>query len=446
MKNRAAASEARAQRLERELAAGVAAAQAAAAARAALAEQAGHAPAMPRRLVRDLTRTILVIIFMGALIGASLWIMVPFIGPVVWATMIVVATWPMSQQLQRRLWNKRWLSVTVMGLALLLLFVVPLTLAIGTIVGNAEQLASWARLVTTYRLPAEPPAWVAALPVVGSSLVGLWEQATAMGVADILPKLTPYAGNLTTWIVGEVGNVGMLAFQFLVTLGIALLLYATGDDAAHLVRRFAVRLAGERGAGVVELAGGAIRGVALGVGVTAVVQSLMGGLGLAMAGMPFTGLLTALMFMLCIAQVGPLPVLLPASLWVLFGQGDTGWGIFLLVWSGTVGTIDNFIRPVLIRLGADLPLMLIFAGVIGGLFAFGLVGIFVGPVVLAVAWTLLEAWLGDGEGPAAQSVDSNTPSPPAVAPTVGEAIAAATEEVADTPAPAGARAPSAPVG
>jgi predicted PurR-regulated permease PerM len=108
------------------------------------------------------------------------------------------------------------------------------------------------------------------------------------------------------------------------------------------------------------------------------------------------GLLTALMFMLCIAQIGPVLVLLPAAGW-LFYTGDTGWGVFLLVCTAIVGTLDNFLRPALIRMGADLSLLLIFAGVIGGLVAFGLVGLFVGPVVLAVALKLLEAWMADGE-------------------------------------------------
>ncbi|MBE0549830.1 MAG: AI-2E family transporter, partial [Rubrivivax sp.] len=144
--------------------------------------------------------------------------------------------------------------------------------------------------------------------------------------------------------------------------------------------------------------GGAIRGVALGVGVTALVQALLGGIGVAAAGVPVAGLLTAVMFMLCIAQLGPLLVLVPAVIWVLW-SGDTGWGIALGIWSAMVATIDNVIRPLLIRLGADLPLLLIFAGVIGGLFAIGLLGIFVGPVVLAVAYKLLQAWVDDGDLP-----------------------------------------------
>jgi predicted PurR-regulated permease PerM len=106
------------------------------------------------------------------------------------------------------------------------------------------------------------------------------------------------------------------------------------------------------------------------------------------------------MFLLCIAQLGPGLVLVPAVIWV-YWSGDASWGTLLLIWSVFVGTLDNFLRPILIKLGADLPLLLILAGVIGGLFAFGLVGIFVGPVVLAVAYTLLGDWIGGGNGPVA---------------------------------------------
>ena len=349
---------------------------------------------------RDLARITFGVLFSGLLLGVSLWVLRPVLGPVVWATMVVVASWPLMLRVQAWVGGRRWLAVTLMTLALLLLFVVPLVLAIATIVASADQLIEWARLATTWRLPDEAPAWLRSLPVVGSSVDGLWAQLGALGLRDLLPRLSPYAGDLTRWFVAEVGSVGVLLLQFLLTVLIAAVMYAHGEEAARQVRLFAHRLAGDRGDGAVVLAGGAIRGVALGVGGTALVQALMGGFGLVVAGVPAATLLTALMLMLCIAQIGPVPVLLGAAAWVFY-DGSTGWAIALLVWAGIVGTIDNVVRPVLIRLGADLPLILIFAGVIGGLFAFGLVGIFVGPVVLAVGYTLLEAWMHEREaGPA----------------------------------------------
>jgi predicted PurR-regulated permease PerM len=151
-------------------------------------------------------------------------------------------------------------------------------------------------------------------------------------------------------------------------------------------------LAGPKGEEAAILSGKAIRGVALGVGLTAIIQSALGGIGLSISGIPAAALLTAVMFMLCVAQVGPMPVLIPAVIW-LYYKDATLWGTVLLIWSILIGVIDNFLRPVLIKKGADLPLLLIFAGVIGGLIAFGIIGIFIGPVVLAVSHTLLKAWV-----------------------------------------------------
>jgi predicted PurR-regulated permease PerM len=161
-----------------------------------------------------------------------------------------------------------------------------------------------------------------------------------------------------------------------------------------MVRRLGQRMAGAQGEGAIVLAAQAIRGVALGVGVTAMIQTALGGLGLAIAGVPFAALLSAVILMFCIAQIGPALMLFPVVGW-MYWTGDTGWATFLLVWSTVVSTIDNFIRPFLIRRGADLPLLLIFVGVIGGLLSLGLIGIFVGPVVLAVTYTLLQAWVAD---------------------------------------------------
>jgi predicted PurR-regulated permease PerM len=182
--------------------------------------------------------------------------------------------------------------------------------------------------------------------------------------------------------------------QFLLTVVISAILYMNGEAAARWVRRFGRRLAGERGDHVVRLAGQAIRGVALGVVVTALVQSVLGGIGLAITGVPFAAVLTAVMFMLALAQIGPLPVLVGGLVW-LWWQGHTAWFVVLLIVTIAAGSLDNILRPILIRKGADLPLLLIFAGVIGGLFAFGLLGLFVGPVLLAVAYTLLDSWVSE---------------------------------------------------
>jgi predicted PurR-regulated permease PerM len=344
---------------------------------------------------RELARTLLGVLFLGGLIVASFWILRPFLAATVWTTMIVVSTWPVMLWFQARLWRRRSLAVVAMTLILLLLFVVPLTMAITTLVLNADGIVARLKAVAAFRVPA-PPDWVGELPYVGPRLVLAWEQAVASGIEGLLARLTPYAGSLTRWFVAQAGDIGILVVQFLLTVVLAAVMYARGETVALVTERFGRRLAGQRGENAVRLAAQAIRGVALGVVVTAVVQSGLGGIGLAIAGVPLAGFLTAAMFFLCIAQIGPSLVLFPAVVW-LYWTGETTWGTLLLVWSVIVATMDNFLRPVLIRRGADLPLLLIFAGVIGGLLAFGLVGIFVGPVVLAVAYTLLMAWIADSE-------------------------------------------------
>ena len=340
----------------------------------------------------DLARTTLGVLFIAGLILAAFWVLRPFIGAGIWATTIVVATWPLMLRLQARLWQRRLPAVVVMTLILLLLFVVPVTLAIATLIQNADEIVALAKQLSLLRMPT-PPEWISSLPVVGEKVRVFWEEAAAAGSAGLWVKVQPYAGQAARWIAAEVGSVGSLVVQAVLVVALAALMYAQGEVAAAALVRVGRRLGGVHGGETVVLAGLAIRGVALGVGVTAVVQSVLGGIGLAIAGVPYAGLLTVVMFVFCLAQLGPVLVLTPAVVW-LYWSGETGWGTFLLVVTVVVGTLDNFLRPMLIRMGADLPLLLIFGGVIGGLLAFGLVGIFVGPVVLAVAYTLLGAWVG----------------------------------------------------
>ena len=345
---------------------------------------------------QDLTRTTLAVIFILLLIAGSLWVLRPFLAATVWATMLVVATWPLLKSLEARFGNRRSPAVVVMTLGMLLLLVLPLWAAIDTIAEHADELTGAAKKLAVSGLP-QPPDWVAGLPLVGDKLAAGWKQIADDGTAGLVTKLQPHFTEAAGWAFGRAGNLGGMLVQFLLVVLISAVIYAGGETAATGVLRFGRRLAGERGEKTVILAGQAIRGVALGVGVTAIVQTVLGGIGLAIAGVPFASLLSAVMLMLCIAQIGPSLVLFPAFAW-MYWSGDNGWATFLLVWSIVVGGLDNFLRPILIKKGAELPLLLIFAGVIGGLLGFGLVGIFIGPVVLAVTYTLLEAWIDDALG------------------------------------------------
>lgn len=356
----------------------------------------------------DLTRIVLAVLSIAGLIAASVWILRPFLGAIIWAMMIVVATWPLLLRTQRLLWNKRWAAVLVLTAALSLLLFVPLSLAIAAIVENADEVVGWVRSLRSFQLPAPPP-WLAGLPLIGPKAVDWWQHMTLSGLAELGRDAAPYAATVAAWLIGQVGSGGLVVLQFLLTVIIAAIMYAGGERAGAMLLRFGYRLAGERGEQSMLLAGRAIRGVALGVVVTALVQSVLGGIGLAVCGVPFAALLSGVMFLACIAQIGVVPVLVPAIVW-LYWSGDVTWGTVLLVWALVVGSLDNVLRPILIRKGADLPLLLIFAGVIGGLITFGLIGIFVGPVVLAVTYTLLDTWIKDQPYPVEPIPPSGPPA------------------------------------
>jgi predicted PurR-regulated permease PerM len=343
----------------------------------------------------DVTRMTFAVLFISLLIFASFWVVRPFISAFIWATTIVVATWPLLLRLQQRLWGKRRLAVVVMSLALLLVLLVPLTLAVITIVDKADQIVAWVKSLASFTVPP-PPHWFGNIPLVGAKLADRWQQLAALSPEDLSARLAPHAGRIVRWFVSQAGGAGFMIFQFLLTVIIAAILYANGDAAAGGVRSFARRLGGQKGEDAAVLAAKAIRGVALGVVLTAIIQAILGGIGLAVSGVPAATVLTAVMFILCVAQIGPALVLIPSVI-LLYWSGENIWGTVLLIWALPVILLDNFLRPALIRKGAHLPLLLIFAGVIGGLIAFGIIGLFIGPVVLAVAYTLLKAWVSTEE-------------------------------------------------
>jgi len=342
---------------------------------------------------QDLARTTLAVICLVLLIVGSLWVLRPFLAATIWATMLVVATWPILESLEARFGRRRAPAVAVMTLGMVFLLVLPLWLAFDTISGHTGDVSALAKRLAETGLP-KAPEWVDRVPLVGERLAATLDDWSAAGPAGLEAKLRPYASDAARWAVSGAGSLGGTLIQLVLVVLLSIVMYSGGEVGAHGMRRFGRRLAGQQGEDAIILAGKAIRSVALGVGVTAVVQTLLGGLGLAVAGVPFASVLSAVMLILCIAQIGPGVRLFPAVIW-LYWTGDDGWATFLLVWSLMVVALDNILRPVLIKRGADLPLLLIFAGVVGGLIGFGLIGIFVGPVILAISYTLVVHWVDE---------------------------------------------------
>ncbi|BEM23144.1 hypothetical protein SME04J_15100 [Serratia marcescens] len=344
----------------------------------------------------DLPRIIFGVLFIAIMIVACFWVIQPFILGFAWAGMVVIATWPLLLKLQKLLWGRRSLAVLVMTLLLILLFILPISLLISSVVDNSAPLIAWASSPGKLHIP--DLAWLQSVPMIGDRLYTSYHTLVNAGGAALLAKVQPYFGQTATWFVAQAAHIGRLLLHCALMLLFSALLYARGEQVALGIRHFAVRLGSARGDAAVLLGGQAIRAVALGVVVTALVQSVLGGIGLAVSGIPAATLLTMLIFICCVAQLGPLLVLVPAIIW-LYWHGDTTWGTVLLVWSCVVATLDNVLRPMLIRMGADLPLLLILSGVIGGLLAFGMIGLFIGPVVLAVSYRLLTAWMNEAPEP-----------------------------------------------
>lgn len=351
---------------------------------------------------RDVPQVMLSVLFLALMIIACLWIVQPFILGFAWAGTVVIATWPVLLRVQRALFGRRSLAVIVMTLLLILLFILPVALLVNSLVDNSGPVI---QAITSGEMTPPTLEWLNSIPLIGDKLYSGWHNLLDMGGSAILTKVRPYVGTTTTWFVGQAAHIGRFMLHCALMLLFSALLYWRGEQVAQGIRHFAYRLAARRGDAAVLLAGQAIRAVALGVVVTALVQAVLGGIGLAVTGVPYATLFTVIMLMTCLVQLGPLVVLVPAIIW-LYWSGDSTWGTVLLVWSCVVGTLDNFIRPMLIRMGANLPMILILSGVIGGLVAFGMIGLFIGPVLLAVSWRLFSAWVNEAPMPGPEENDA----------------------------------------
>jgi predicted PurR-regulated permease PerM len=351
----------------------------------------------PARPPGDITRIVLMVLFIAILLAGSFWTLLPFLGGMIWAATVVIATWPLLLQLREKTGKRPWLAVALMTGVTLLAVILPFGFAVSTLLDVAHRGPEVLGDIFTKGLgPA--PEWLGKIPVAGRELVEKWNEIAAGGRDGLIEAARPYMGAAAHWAISVTGGIGIVAVNILLTIVLVAIFYSQGEIAARGALAFGFRLGGERGMEVMKLAAQAVRSVALGVVVTALVQSVLAGIALWICGIPKPAVFAALVFMLGIAQLGPLPIMLPAIGW-LFWTDQPGWGTLLIVLAIPIGALDNVLRPILIRRGVQLPMLLIIAGVIGGLIGFGVMGLFVGPVLLAASYTLVKSWVAEGPKP-----------------------------------------------
>lgn len=310
----------------------------------------------------------------------------PFMSALLWAIILCFSTWPLYQQAERLLGGRRTLAAALMTLLWAATLVVPFVIVGVTLNDNVANL-----IAALQAGPPEPPAWIGKLPIVGIRLQNYWHSLAQDGVrwTAELQKLVALTGRwlLDTGLVFG-GELVRLAFSVFIVF----FLYRDGAAIAARLDVGVERIGGDRARRLLRLAGATVDGVVYGLVGTALAQGILAGFGFWVAGVPgpfFLGLLT---FSLSVIPMGPPLIWVPASLW-LFQQGATGWGIFLTAWGFfVVSSVDNLLKPYLISQGSNLPFILVLLGVLGGALAFGFIGIFLGPTLLAVGYNLLRGW------------------------------------------------------
>jgi predicted PurR-regulated permease PerM len=316
----------------------------------------------------------------------TLW---PFLPALLWAAAICFSTWPVYRWCERSLGGRRGLAATLMTLLVALVLVAPFAAIVAAL---ADSIVSF--LATTASVleqgPPTPPRWVAGLPLVGESLVIYWESLIHNAPAFIT-ELNKLIGPATDLAVAGGAVLGGGLLELGLSVFISFLLYLHGRRMAAHVREIAERFAGPRARRLIKVVGATVKGVIYGMIGTALAQAVLAAIGFWIAGVPQPLLLGFLTFVLSFMSAGAL-VWVMVALWLL-AQGDVGWGIFIIAWGLLlVSSIDNFLRPYLLGKTSDLPMVLGFFGFIGGILAFGFIGLFLGPTLLAVGYNLFLEW------------------------------------------------------
>jgi len=330
----------------------------------------------------------------GIIILLAAWcfeIVRPFVIPIVWGMIIAVGAYPAFLSLTRRLGGRRILSATLITLLGLLLLIVPTVMLSGTLIESAHDLAGDLKK-GAIAVPA-PPAGIKDWPLIGEKLDGFWRQAS-QNLAATAVQFAPQLKAAGTWLLSTAAGAGFGILKFLLAIVIAGVLLAHAEAGGKAAYAVATRLAGRKGAEFAKLAEDTVRSVTRGILGVALIQSLLIGLGFMVMGIPGAGLWALLCLILSVIQIGPFPVVLPILVYV-FWTADTVPAVVFLIWSIFAGSIDNVLKPILLGRGVQVPMAVIFIGAIGGFITSGIIGLFVGAVVLVLGYKLFLAWLDE---------------------------------------------------
>lgn len=336
------------------------------------------------KLEQHVGQIILALLLVGCLL--VLW---PFVTALLWATVLSFSMWPLYGRIIKLLGGRRTLAAMLLSLGMVLAVVLPLGIVGLTLGDNVAELKTATRSWLDAGVPAAP-AWVAKIPLIGRTATSSWN-SLAGDSAKLVEKAKTLVEPLAAWLLKAGLKLGVGLAQLALSILLTFFLLRHGAALAKSLNHAIGRVAGERGIHLLGVAGNTVRGVVYGILGTAVVQGVMAGVGLLIAGVPGAALLALLTFFLSVVPLGPPLILVPAALW-LFHQGSTGWGVFMLIWALAVSTVDNFVKPWLISQGSDMPFVLILFGVLGGALAFGFIGVFIGPTLLAVGHRLVKEW------------------------------------------------------
>ena len=314
----------------------------------------------------------------------------PFLSAILWAVILSFSTWPVYHRIEWAIGGRKGLAAGLMVLLVAVVLIGPLVFLGTSLAEDATALIEMVRQLLSQG-PPNPPAWVAKLPVVGSPLHDRW-QAMAGSGAKLTAELTQYLIPLRDWALRNAANLGGGVLYLSLSVFIAFFFYRDGAVLSERLEALFDRVGGKQAPGLLRIAGDTIKSVVYGIIGTALAQGFLAGAGFLIAGVPGALLLGVLTCILSLIPLGPPLIWAPAAIW-LFQTGETGWAVVLALWGFlVVSAIDNVIKPYFISKGSHLPFILVFLGVLGGVIAFGILGIFLGPTLLAVAYTLFQEW------------------------------------------------------